>query len=160
MSDEREGYSIETLKLAYREALEGFNDLTEAYYRLDPRFIAILTVSSTVLGLAPALDGAPSPNVSAALVWVAAGCGWLYALYHCFRALRGGDFLALSPRLLSDPAWLGLPERWYLIYAIKKLAEGWERNAGAYEDKTEGLKYALIGLAFETLGVAVALLVF
>jgi hypothetical protein len=155
-----DAWDAETLRLAFQDSAQMLTvDVTWAE-SLDAKVVAIFSVSSVVVGLAPALTaGSKSPGTW--LFWAAALLSWGWAAVHCYRAYRPRDFtVGPSPQKTLDSKWLSLDPSKYRFYAIRDMAEAHEKNRRLFAEKAQHMDTALFATALEVLCLALAFFVF
>jgi hypothetical protein len=127
---------------------------------LDAKIVAVFSVSSVLISLAPALTSG-SKSFGTIVFWILALVFWVRAALECYRAYRPRDFtVGPSPQKTLDPKWLRLKPSQYYFYAIRDMGESHEANRGLIAEKAQHMSAALFATALEVLCLAFAFFVF
>jgi hypothetical protein len=123
---------------------------------IDSKVVAVFSVASAILGLAPALKQLHSVGASLAFWIVAASC-WVFAVVFCHLAYRPRNFrVDPSPAKLLVPEWLRLDPDQYQFYRLRDMGKSYEHNRDDLDRKASCLGWAILFTAGEVFALALA----
>jgi hypothetical protein len=142
----------ETAALAYQESLRATEALTGWYEALDGKAVAVFSVSSLIVGLAPKVA------VARGIPWAVALVAWGISAGACFWALLPKDFrFDPKPKVLMNEAWLRLDPVAFRRFRLEDVAVTYRVNSEAYKLKSKILMVAIGATVIEVISLAVAL---
>jgi hypothetical protein len=153
-------WNDESINLAY-EACEG---MLATHYSLadasDRKTLAVFTVGSALLSVAPAIGWGDEVSGWAYGLWAAAFVSWIATCLTCYFAYKPNMFrIHPNPGKLLSSEWLELKPDEFRVYQLRDMGRSYRHNLACLVDKGEWLDIATLAAFAEVLFLVLATIV-